>query len=106
MSEVAREGTVRPVRVELEPFSEPTAADYYANMVGVGFTQDDLVLLFGQVLPLASVSGDNSIKVAPRLRVTLSARAAADLAKKIHEMLDKRRSMMGSIALEGASDEQ
>jgi len=99
------QGVVKPVRVELEPFSEPTAADYYANMVGVGFTQDDMVLLFGQLLPLAPVDEETRIKLVPRLRVTLPARAAEDLAKKIHEMLDKRRSMMRSMVPEGASND-
>jgi hypothetical protein len=85
------------VTIKLEPFYDPDAADYYANMVAVGSTVFEVVLAFSQVLPDQVKRGDSEVAIRPQLRVTLPPEAARRLLSNLSRQLELRDTMEAPV---------
>jgi len=89
MSEVSRPAA-KKVMFHVTPFDDPEAADFYANVTGVGNTPLEVVLVFSQLLPEAAVSQLGVVALRPKLRVSLPSSAAKVLLRQLSEMLEQR----------------
>ena len=81
------------VTIKLDPFYDPDAADYYANMVAVGSTAFEVILAFSQVFPDQVKRGDSEVAIRPQLRVTLPPAAARRLLSDLSRQLKLRESI-------------
>ena len=89
MSEM-RKPLGQKVTFHITPFDAPEAADFYANVTGVGNSALEVVLVFAQLLPEAAVSGLGVVAVPPKLRVSLPPTAAKVLLDQLSQQLEQR----------------
>ncbi len=75
------------VRVHLRPYDDPDAEDYHGNLTAVGVTQDEVVLMFGRMLPSATPPDSGEMEFPPQLRVTVPIRIARNLLGQLGQQL-------------------
>lgn len=95
------------LRVRLHPYDNPDAEDYYANLTGVAGTPDEVILLFGRILPNDTPPKSGEKKLSPRLRVTLPIRMARNLLGQLGQIFQAREKIeqdKSSQELENAGD--
>jgi hypothetical protein len=97
MSE-ARKELGQKVTFHITPFDAPEAADFYANVTGVGNTALEVVLVFSQLLPEASVSGLGVVAVRPKLRVSLPPSAAKVLLDQLTQQWAQRAQLEAELS--------
>ena len=87
------EQRLRQITFNVEPFDSPGAADYYANLTGVGCTPSEIVLVFAQALP-GRQGTEEVMSVAPKVRVSLTPSAASKLLEQLSEIIGLHRTAL------------
>ena len=78
------------VTIHLRPYDSPDAQDYHANLTAVATTQDEVILVFGRMLPTATPPDSGEMEFPPQLRVTVPVRIARNFHAQLGQQLQAR----------------